>query len=30
MTSGKVIATMHTATAAIRWYDGVPSLLVSL
>ena len=29
-TSGKVTAMMHTATAAIRWYDGVPSLLVSL
>ena len=30
ITSGNVTATMHTATAAIRWYDGVPSLLVSL
>ena len=29
-TSGNVTAMMHTATAAIRWYDGVPSLFVSL
>ena len=30
ITSGIVTITRQTATAAIRWYDGVPSLLVSL
>ena len=29
-TSGTVSATMQIATAAIKWYEGVPSLLVSL